>query len=154
MVKWRIMLYQWMIVYLTTWDQVGSHSDSISDPVAVDCFHWHSSWKRRTCLSSFNKGTIDPETAFQSQIFIFSANWPFTVAALLPCPICTCTFPVVAICTWEGCRVLEAQVVFSVQGYSRSSDLLLACFLGHLQTLGARSAFLLMHLSIVIVVKT
>jgi len=79
-------------------------------------FHCDPACKLRTCLSSCNKGSINPETALQSQIFIFSVNWPFTVAALFPSPVCMCTSPLVTIYTGETCQVLEAQVVFSRQG--------------------------------------
>lgn len=111
-------------------------------------FYCDPSCKLSTHLSSFNNVYINPETAFQSQIFILSVNWPFTVAALLPCPICMCTFPLVTIYTWDICQVLEAQVVFSAWVCPRSLDLLLAHSFMHFQT------FLLMCQSIIIMVET
>lgn len=117
-------------------------------------FYCDPSCKLSTHLSSFNSVYINPETAFQSQVFILSVNWPFTVAALLPCPICMCTFPLVTIYTWDICQVLEAQVVFSAWVYPRSLGLLLAHSFMHFQTLDVRSTSLLMCQSIIIVVET
>lgn len=77
--------------------------------------------------------------------FSSSVNCPFTAAALLPCPICMCTFPLVTIYVWDICQVLEVQVVISVWVYPRSLDLLLAHSFVHFQTLDVSNTFLLMR---------